>query len=363
MSDGIKQTQKAGANSQQTQIQNLTIVNGIDEKRAREICDEKFDLIRKEFSSEALQMANERVSKFEDSLIPKMKKIDGALEFFSDPAFQYLISKAHRTAACTDRESDYDLLSELLIHRIQKKDSRKDCAGINRAIEIVDQITDEALSALTVFFSVTQFNPIANTVSQSLAILDNLYGKLPLNLLSSDNSWIEELDVLDAGRYSSLSRLKKLEDYWKEKYSGFFCVGIKNDCEKWTEIDGLLSSVGLSRAVFVINELLPEFFIIPVICKDNIMNLSIRTGSAHFQLTSNQKEVLRKVYDMYENSPKEKKIVYDNFIKKIDSYKNIAVVKKWWNSIPRAITITSVGRVLAHSYAKKCDPTLPDINT
>lgn len=363
MSDKIKQNQKAGANSQQVQAGIINIYQGIDEKRAREICDEKFDLIRKEFSSEALQIANERVSKFEDSLIPKMQKIDGALESFSDPAFQHLISKAHRTAACTDRDSDYDLLAELLIHRIQKKNSRKDCAGINRAIEIVDQITDEALSSLTVFFSVNQFSPVANTVSQGLTILDNLYGKLPLNLLSSDNSWLEELDVLDAARFSTFGRLKKLEEYWKEKFSGFVSTGIKNDSEKWNEIDKILSSVGLNRSFLIPNELLPNFFIIPVISKDEIQNLKFRNGLFQIQFSSNQKDALEKIYNMYETPSNVKQIVYENFIKKMDSYKNISIVRQWWNSIPHAITVTSVGRVLAHSYAKKCDHSLPDINS
>lgn len=360
MGENIKQNQKAGDNAQQIQVKNLTVINGIDEKRAREICDERYSIIREELSFEALQIANERVSKFEDILIPKMKKIEGALNSFSDPSFQYLISKAHRTAACTDRESDYDLLSELLIHRCQKKQSRKDCSGINRAIEIVNQITDEALSSLTVFFSVELFNPIANTISQGLEILDNLYGKLPLDLLCSDNSWLEELDVLDAARFSTFGNLKKLEDYWKEKYSGFVCTGIKNDSEKWEEIDNLLSSVGLSRSVFVNNELLPEFCIIPIINKDAINNLVFNNG---IKLSSNQKEVLEKIYDMYEKTSNESKTVYENFIKKMETYKNISIVRKWWNSIPYFITITSVGRVLAHSYAKKCDSSIPDMNT
>jgi len=363
MSEDIKQNQKAGDNAQQIQVQNLTVINGIDEKRAREIFDERYSIIREELSFEALQIANERVSKFEDILIPKMKKIEGALNSFSDPSFQYLISKAHRTAACTDRESDYDLLSELLIHRCQNKQSRKVCSGINRAIEIVDQITDEALSSLTVFFSVGQLNPIANTISQGLEILDNLYGKLPLDLLCSDNSWLEELDVLDAVRYSTFITLKKLENYWKEKYSGFVCTGIKNDSEKWEEIDNLLSSVGLSRSVFVNNELLANYLIIPVISVEEIKKLIFTNEFVKIPITSNQTEVLEKIYNMYDSRANEQQIVYENFIKKMETYKNISIVRKWWNSIPYSITITSVGRVLAHSYAKKCDSSIPDMNT
>ena len=66
---------------------------------------------------------------------------------------------------------------------------------------------------------------------------------------------------------------------------------------------------------------------------------------------------------MYEKTSKESKTVYENFIKKMETYKNISIVRKWWNSIPYFITITSVGRVLAHSYAKKCDSSIPDMNT
>lgn len=43
----MMEIQKAGDNAQQFQIQNLTI--GIDEKRAREIYDEKYSIAKKRF--------------------------------------------------------------------------------------------------------------------------------------------------------------------------------------------------------------------------------------------------------------------------------------------------------------------------
>ena len=46
--------QKAGDNSQQIQIQNLTI--GIDEKRAREIYDEKYNIAKNSFTEEAIKI-------------------------------------------------------------------------------------------------------------------------------------------------------------------------------------------------------------------------------------------------------------------------------------------------------------------
>lgn len=366
MCDTIKQVQKAGDNSQQIQAQNITIINGIDEKRAREICDEKFQLIRNEFSQEAFQLANERVSKFEDILIPKMKQIQGALECFADPSFQYLISKAHRTAACSDKVSDYELLSELLIHRTQKKNSRNDIAGINRAVEIIDQITDDSLNALTLFFTIQQFSPISKKLSEGLEMLNNLYGKLP-DFNYQNKEWIEELDILDAVRYSTLTSLKKMEDYWSGIYNGFVTVGIKKDSENYKKAINILNENLLSENVLIENELLKDYYIIPVRNIDEIDSLRlVQTVDIYTKrlvpLTIKQQEVLKQIWDMYEKNPTLIQKVKNDFNSTLEKYENIKKTKDFWNSIPYAINITSVGRVLAHINAKRYDQSLPDLN-
>lgn len=68
------QTQKAGDNVTQIQGTNITIVQGIDEKRAREMCVEIYEIAKRDLSQYAYDTANERVKKFEDSLILKMEK-------------------------------------------------------------------------------------------------------------------------------------------------------------------------------------------------------------------------------------------------------------------------------------------------
>lgn len=366
MCDTIKQVQKAGDNSQQIQAQHITIINGIDEKRAREICDEKFQLIRNEFSQEAFQLANERVSKFEDILIPKMKQIQGALECFADPSFQYLISKAHRTAACSDKDSDLEILSELLIHRTQKKNSRNDIAGINRAVEIVDQITEEALNALTIFFAMKTYNPNATNLEQGLHILDNLYGKLPILNLPDNIGWIEELDVLDCIRFTTITKLKTLEEYWEDKYKGFVSVGIKIDSNKYRETILNLEKNNLPTNILIPNLLLDGYVIISVMRKESINDLQLIRNNGIFPvttaLTESQKECLYKIFDSYEKDAKYIKLIRDNFITKLDSFSNIKKCRKFWNGIKCAINVTSVGRALAHVNAKHYDSTLPDLN-
>ena len=152
MSDN--QTQKAGNNSRQIQAQSIIINNGIEEKRAREIFHEMFDIARKDLTQEANEIAQNRVERFERDLMPKIEKVEGAINSFGDPAFQFALVNAHKAAAASNREADLELLSELLLHRIKRKDNKNSCAGIGKAIEIVDDISDEDFKEKVTQYSV-----------------------------------------------------------------------------------------------------------------------------------------------------------------------------------------------------------------
>lgn len=363
MCDNIKQFQKAGDNSQQFQAKNITVINGIDEKRAREIFSEMYTVAKSELTEEAINTANERINKFENILIPKMEKIDGALNTFADPSFQVLLTKANKSAACTNVTTDYELLAELLVHRVQRNDSRKNKAGINRAIEIVDQITEEALNALTVFFSIETYTPKANTLEQGLKILDDLYKRLPIENLPNNTDWIEELDILDCARYSTITNLKKLEEYWKEKFEGFVSIGLKINSEKYNETIQKLEKNGLSKTLLMPNQLLDEYVVIPVIRKENINNLQIiQKTDMILNLTESQKKCLFEIYESYENDRDTMEKVKKNFVEKLEGFSSIKKCKIFWNNISYAIDITSVGKVLAHANAKHYDSSLPDLN-
>ena len=49
----------------------------------------------------------------------------------------------------------------------------------------------------------------------------------------------------------------------------------------------------------------------------------------------------------------------DGFVM-LDKYEHISKIKQWWESIPLAFEITSVGKVLAHTNAKRCDSNIPN---
>lgn len=366
---GDKQVQKAGDNSQQIQANNIIITNGIEEKRAREIFMEMFDVARKDLTNEAYVVATQRVIEFENDLIPKIQKIDGAMSAFSNPDFQFLLTNAHKTAAATERPSDYSLLSELLIHRIQKGNNRQIRAGISRAVEIVDEISDEALLGLTVAFAVEKYYPSSGEIFQGLDTLNDLFGKLCYGTLPLNNDWLDHLDILDAIRMSTFGTLKKYDEYYSEKMSGYCVVGIKRNSENYTKSIEMLRKVALPENALVDNGLNEEYVRICVVNEENIENCQLirqvdiggTSRSLPIVLTEEQKQTLHQIYAMYENDDNLMQDIKKRFCDELIKRPYLNLVREWWDKIPVAFNITAVGRVLAHASAKRNDDSIPDL--
>ena len=156
----VNQLQKAGKDSQQIQIGNVIINSaGITEERARAVFNEMIPQALANYTEEAQKIATERVNKLEERIMPQINQVEGLLPAFADPAFQVLLRKAQQKAAITERENDYDLLTELLVCHVQKGNDRKNRAGIVKAVDIIDTIDNDALCALTIAFVLAHFWP------------------------------------------------------------------------------------------------------------------------------------------------------------------------------------------------------------
>lgn len=362
INDEIIQKQEAGENAQQIQVGSVLVQHGIDEKRVREIFGELYDKTKSELTEDALAVANRRVAEFENALMPKVLSVEGAIEAFADPSFQKLLSKAHTSAVATDRRADYELLMELLIHRVHHKEDRIRYTGISKAIEIVDYVDDEALLGMTVAHAVEQLLPNNNNVRTGLKILDNLFGKIVDGDLPGGRSWIEHLDLLDCVRVNSSSSLKKLEDYYSEQMDGYVCTGIKADSEEYMCAKELLINNGIPLSILCENPLLEGYYIINLISKKRVDDLGVVHGGINIPFSEKQKECVRQIFDMYDKSKAEIENVKQNFITEINELTNLNVVKVWWNSIPCAFDITTSGRVLAHANAMRKDADIPSID-
>lgn len=362
MSD--KQVQKAGDNAQQLQAGTINVTNniisGIDEKKAREIFNEMYTVARKEFTQEAYQCANERVTKFEEAFMPKVLNLEEALQKFSDPSFQFLITEAHKTAASTEREADYELLSELLLHRVKSDKDRKVYAGIKKAIGIVDQVDDDALCALTVAHAIGHLIPITGTIMHGLDVLENMFSKLCYTSLCKGEEWLDHLEILDAIRLTRFGSLKKLDLIYIERLDGYTCVGIKKESEDYYEALSLLSSCNLSPQLLCDHELLEGYVRLITTNKESLESINEQIGQSA-EISDEQKSILEKIYDLYNKGEEQKKIVANNFSIEWKKRKTLNMLLEWWNDIPMAFNITSVGNVLAHANAQRCDNSIPPL--
>lgn len=365
-----KQSQNGGDGS--TNIQAGTIVAhiGIDEKRAREICREMNLQLRKEYTQEALDIAKNRVSRFEDELVATMEKVDGALEAFADPAFQILLTNAQKAAASTERPVDYRLLSELLMHRFKKRNNRIARAGINLAVEVVDKISDEALLGLTVAHAIASFRPIIGDINKGLDMLDGLFGKVIYGNLPKGMEWLDHLDVLNAVRINSFGSLKKLDQFFSEVMDGYCAVGIKKGSENHSKALGILKQNNLSDAILVDHALNSGYLRLCVSKKLDIDKLHYEQVTSQggmpvtmsINLAPNQIDAIKSVYDLYGTDQASRNGILEAFRQAMDSRSSLKAVRDWWDSIPQSFQITSAGKVLAHANAQRCDNTLPPLD-
>lgn len=365
-----KQNQNAGDNAQQLQADKMIVNIGIDEKRAREIYQEMNLQLRTDYSQEALTIANSRVAEFENKLLPKMEAVDGALEAFADPSFQLLLVEAQKTAASTERPADYDLLAELLIHRFQKGENRIIRAGISRAVEIVDEISDDALLGLTVFHSVSNFFPASGDINQGLNVLNELFGKIFYNTLPIGNDWLDHLDILDAIRVNSFGSLKKINVYYPEMLPGYIDVGIEKESENHNTSVEILRNAGLPPNILVEHSLNSNFIRINISDKRQIESLTLQRQIQHngqiiiipTNLTEEQKKAINSIYELYSKDESIKKQNIVIFMEEWNKRPHLKTLREWWDNISNSIQVTSVGKVLAHSNAQRCDKNLPSLD-
>lgn len=361
-----KQIQKAGDNSQQIQANNYIVNIGISEERAREIYREMASQLRT-YAQEACSVAQSRIKKFENSLLSKMKTMEKALEAFADPAFQLLLLEAQKRAATTERAADYDLLSELLLHRFQKGTDRIVRTGINRAVEIVPEISDEALLGLTILHVASCVTPESGLIRKGLNTLNVLFGRLFYGSLPSGIEWLDQLDILTAIRIDSIFVAKDIRKLYAQRLGGYVDVGIEKSSENYNKAVILLKDCGLSESALVEHELNPNYVRLSLVNKRQIDSAYVEREDSTNQrklrenLNEKQKNALISIYDLYSKNSAIKEENLKKFMEEWDRLPNLKRLREWWDSINASVQITSVGRVLAHANAQRCDRQIPSL--
>lgn len=354
--------QKARDNVNQYQISNINI--GMTLEDVRNIIREENELLLNNSRIVATETAQKRLDNYTDVLIPKLVKAE-VLEAFRQPEIQVLYKASEKTAICTERVSDYEMLSELLIHKIQKKENYVLSAAIEKAISEINNISEDALMVLTLIFSISTYVPVSGKTKEGLKVLNNLYGHLlEYFALPTSNDWKENLELVNAIKIYNFGTSKRLEDYFYEVLDGYSALGLKIDSEKYNDAIKKLNSNGLPISILSKNDIDEKYVRLNVYNKKNIEDLSLTITlngvTKIIALNDQQKEVLYNIYENYEvkdNSTKEK------FINILNEYDNIKMVIEWWNShiVECSFQLTAIGRVLACTNAVRIDSSLPNI--
>ena len=368
--ESIKQIQKAGSGAAVTQI---GIVNcGIDEKRAREICDEKINDAIRDLTEEACNKAVQRVYDFISVFLKKVSERQVDLSAFAEPSFQRELAKAQKFSAASDRENDFEMLSELLLERMNGKLKRKTKTGISRALEVVTEIDDDELLGLTIVYlglSLSPASSLSETSHWGLGVLERVFAKFPLSDLSKTNSWVENLNMLDAIILNPFDRFSKFADLLATKLNGYVCVGIGEGTQEFEKAKQLLRNAGISESLLVKNEFLQGYYRLPVVNTSDFGSLSVEMAilnpengtqtNTWVPIPTAMTQVMSEVFALYDKNAKLLFEVKKRFMDQLNSYPALSLVQKWFDSLNTSFSVTKVGKALAYVNGRRYAPELP----
>lgn len=355
MSD--RQTQRGGDNAQQIQVAGDLVI-GVSEARAAEIAVEQARHVAGEYALEAQGEAFRRMDRLNEAMVERLARVE-SLPVLADPAFAFDLRRAQVSAASTERESDYDMLAELLTDRAIRGGNRTVRAGLRRATEIVDQIDDDALLGLTLMQAVIAYVPKAGEPDDGLAALDALYSDLIADdPLPTGGEWLDHLDILDAVRVSQPGSLRTFVDVLSANLvPGYVCPGIESGSEDERRLTDEARDLGIA---------LP---LVPHALIDGRLRLS-GTNVARFEnllredLTERARAFALRVARDHVRLDEVDPGAVDSLRDLLRRYETLLRVQEWWDAVPNALTISAAGRVLARANAKRRDVrgVLPDLD-
>lgn len=368
--DISKQSQTAGDNSTQVQAEvvnnyNTVVNNGINLSEARTIWKEDFAIACREWTQTAVQIAEDRVQKLEDKVMPKMLAYDKSLHFFADPAFQFILRKAQITAASTERDADYDMLADLLQHRLEQGDDRHRRLGISKAIEIVDQVSDEALIAISIFYAFTKFAPLSNDLKSGLTAINTLYDKILCgNKLPYGTNWLEHLDLLGAIRLGvkGFGSFKKTREWLPTMFDKHFVCGVHIDSPEYAQLQEEFIQSQLPLSCFEPHPLKPNYVKLKLssnLDEIRVVKQTIEGYPLREPLNNEQKKAMDHAINITRKVELDNPSMKEKFIEKWNKYTTLQYVGQWWDKMPIQFSITPVGEALANAYIHGKDSSIP----
>lgn len=342
---------------------------GITEERCRVIFDEKLPIALQNYSVESIVVAKERTYKFRQKLVPRLGKEENGYENFADPSFLFLLIEAQKAAASTEREADYDLLSELLATRAKMGTDRKLHMGINKAVNMLPYISDSQLAGITVEFCIAILCPNSNNMNDALSTINDCYGKILNDVeLPMGGDWLESLESggLVKNVNMTLRSFKKSREILLSVMEEYTMTGIRKGGESYQKALDIINSVNLPKDILIEHELNSDYVRLLPINKKHVddIKLTQQLGQGitlNTILNETQRDGIEQIFALYEGEAGIREDFKNRFVAKYNEYPNLKKVTMWWDGLTSFFELTIVGRILANANANKCDARIPII--
>lgn len=355
---GQNQSQRAGAGASQIQVTgdyHHHDHSGITEERALQIAQAEAQRLIEQYAIESQPVSAGRIAQL-DARVVRLLAAQELLDALAQPAFQVSLRKAQIGAASTDRTSDYDLLAGLLAERAARGSERPLRAGVNRAIEVVDQLDEDALAGITVFEAVTRIIPSGRVLSASLAkINDTLALVMPPNgALPVGREWLDHLDILDAVRVDPVQSFRDFDEYIPDQTPGFISEGVAEGSDAHLRALEKLRDVHVDPSVLVAHELKPGFL---RIASPGIVYFErgLRKRQQDGTLTENQVDACLDVARSEMRMTEIDATLRPAFIEEWVKHPTLNDVREWWKQFPVHFYLTVVGKSLARANQQRLD--------
>lgn len=363
MTNKIEQKIDGDENFQQSVgTQNITIISqGVSKEEAREISAEMSRKVSNEYFQLSQDLANKRMDSFENTIVERLSQLENGLNSFQNPDFVLSYRKAQIQAATTDDNEAYKMLAELLIHRHNNSNDGYKKTGVDGAIEIVNQLSDASLTALTILACIElSILPADNRLDDGLSVLNDCFASILKNGLPANNDWLDQLDILKAVRVNPISSFKKFDEIMFDRMPGYSTAGIKKDSDEYNKATEIQNKYHMT--ILVDNPLNHEFVIIPMFSRNQLKKFKKFGMGFSVPFSESDIKCCEELLNLYSKDTKEITNVKKILIDKIDSYSSFKNIHDWWDKIPKACELTIIGRVLGHANAKKCYSGFPDLD-
>ncbi|MEU1962701.1 LPO_1073/Vpar_1526 family protein [Nocardia sp. NPDC019304] len=347
-----KSSQRAGDNSSQTYIENQYV--GVTEERATEIARVQAEIaVREKFVAEARLKASRRIESADRKIIAKLTALE-LLDIFGEPSFISAFQKAQISAAQTDRESDYDILANLLAERALSGVSAAK-AAIVRAIEIVDLVDEIALRGLTALWFIGSTTPSSKNPNVALQTLESSYSSLFPDSLPGGEWWIEHLDALNLVRKDRTLKFHEFLEFLLKQRPGWVCQGMTEDeiAEDSQKLAALIG-VGVDASLIIPHSYKDGYYRYDFQSKAQaIEHIRKFFAAADLPLDEGKWPAIEKHFDMLDNV--DAACIETMKTDIVDRLPAVARVSSWWDSLDKFVGVTHIGTALAYTNAKRYD--------